>query len=155
MKLVKRYRACRRVLACSGVSYAQRYAIRWMTGSALGGLYFGGTEAGSFQAGAQVQGLTPSPVYSGTLQQQSFPTAVDGTLDVKGYFGVTLGVQLLGSDTIHVDPRAYAELQANTSATPWWTLSVGDEADAGLTVSFLGLGSRTFPRQSSPSTQRS
>jgi len=115
-----------------------------MTGSASGGLYFGGTEAGSFQAGAQVQGLTPSPVYSGTLQQQSFPTAVDGTLDVKGYFGVTLGVQLLGSDTIHVDPRAYAELQANTSATPWWTLSVGDEADAGLTVSFLGLGSKDF-----------
>ncbi len=115
-----------------------------MTGSASGGLYFGGTESGSFQAGVQVQELMPSPVYSGTLQQQSFPTAVDGNLDVKGYVGVTLGISLLGSDTVHIDPRAYAELQANTSASPWWTLSVGNEADAGLTVSFLGLGSKDY-----------
>ncbi len=112
-----------------------------MTGAASGGLYLGGAESGSFQAGAQIQGVTASPIFSGTLQQQSYPTAVDGTLDVKGYFGVTLGFTLLGSVTAHVDPRAYAELAADTSANPWWTLSLGDEADAGLTLSFLGFGS--------------
>jgi len=112
-----------------------------MTGSASGGLYLGGAESGSFQAGAQIQGVTASPIFSGTLQQQSFPTAVDGTLNVKGYFGVTLGFTLLGSVTAHVDPRAYAELTADTSANPWWTLSLGDEADAGMTLSFLGFGS--------------
>jgi uncharacterized repeat protein (TIGR03803 family) len=112
-----------------------------MTGSASGGLYLGGTESGSFQAGAQIQGVTASPIFSGTLQQQPDAIAVDGTLDVKGYFGVTLAFTLLGSVTAHVDPRAYAELTANTSATPWWTLSLGDEADAGMTLSFLGFGS--------------
>ena len=112
-----------------------------MTGSASGGLYLGGSEAGSFQAGVQIQGLTVSPIYSGTLQQQSYPTAVDGSASVKGYFGVSMGFTLLGSVTAHVDPRAYALLQANTSANPWWTLSGGDEADAGMTLSFLGFGS--------------
>ncbi len=111
-----------------------------MQGSASGGLYLGGAEAGLFQAGLQVQGVTPSPVYSGTPQQISYPTAVDGTLDVKGYFGVTLGFRLLGSITFHVDPRAYAELKADTGANPWWTLWLGEEADAGLTLSFLGFG---------------
>jgi uncharacterized repeat protein (TIGR03803 family) len=112
-----------------------------MTGAASGGLYLGGEESGSFQAGAQIQGVTASPILGGTLQQQSYPTAVDGTLDVKGYFGVTLAFQLLGSVTAHVDPRAYAELKADTAANPWWTLSLGDEADAGMTLSFLGFGS--------------
>lgn len=112
-----------------------------MTGSASGGLYLGGAETGSFQAGVQIQGVTPSPIYSGTLHQASFPTAVGGALDVKGYFGVTLGFQLLGSVTFHADPRAYAQLKADTAANPWWTLSLGDEADAGMTLSFLGFGS--------------
>ena len=118
-----------------------------MTGSADGGLYLGGAESGSFEAGLQVQGLTGSPVYSGTLQQEAFPTAVDGALDVKGYFGVTLGFQLLGSVTAHVDPRAYAELKADTGAIPWWTLSVGDEADAGMTLSLLGFGTSEHDTQ--------
>ena len=115
-----------------------------MTGSASGGLYLGGAESGTFQAGGQLKDVTISPILGGTLQQQAFPTAVDGTADVKGFFGVTLGFQLLGSVTAHVDPRMYAELSANTGTNPWWTLSVGDEALAGITASFLGIGSTEY-----------
>jgi uncharacterized repeat protein (TIGR03803 family) len=111
-----------------------------MTGSASGGLYFGGAEAGNFAAGIQVQGLTASPVFSGTLQQQSYPIGVEGTLDAKGYFEVQAGFQFFGSVTWHVDPRIYVELKADTSANPWWTLSLGDEAKAGITMTFLGFG---------------
>ncbi|WP_348263933.1 hypothetical protein P8935_05205 [Telmatobacter sp. DSM 110680] len=111
-----------------------------LTGSASGGLYLGGAEAGSFGAGIQVQNLIASPVFSGTLQQVSYPTGVEGTLDAKGYFGVQAGFQFFGSVTWHVDPRMYVELKADTSANPWWTLWLGDEAYAGITLTVLGFG---------------
>jgi uncharacterized repeat protein (TIGR03803 family) len=36
----------------------------------------------------------------------------------------------------------YAELKADTSANPWWTLKLGDEGLAGLTLSYFGFGSQ-------------
>ena len=113
-----------------------------IAGSTSGAFYAGGAETGTFQAGAQAQGTTISPVFSGALQQQPFPAALDGTLDVKPYFGITFAVQLFGSATFHVDPRMYAELKADTAANPWWTLNLGDEALAGLTLSYFGFGSQ-------------
>ena len=111
-----------------------------MTGSASGGLYFGGAESGSFQAGMKLQGVTASPIYAESLQAVAFPTAADGTLDAKGYFGFEIGLQLLGSVNFHVDPRIYADLQADTGANPWWNVSLGDEAMAGMTIGILGFG---------------
>lgn len=118
-----------------------------MQGSAAGGVYLGAEESGPVQAGASVQGAVISPVFSSTLQEQPFPTALDGAGDIKGYFGVTLGLTLLGSATAHVDPRTYAELSADTATNPWWTLSAGEEADAGLTLSFLGFDQHEYDTQ--------
>jgi uncharacterized repeat protein (TIGR03803 family) len=75
------------------------------------------------------------------------PLSLDAGVDLKGYAGVKLALVIDGVVAPNISPDVYLDFNADTSSKPWWTLTTGLEAQAGVDVTILGKSLLSYESQ--------
>jgi hypothetical protein len=78
-----------------------------------------------------------TPIGQVTFSAAANPLSLDASLDLKGYAGVQIGLEVDGIATPYFSPDAYLQFNADINSNPWWTLQAGLEGSVGLNVSIL------------------
>ena len=114
------------------------------SGDLSAGFYTGISQQAQATAGLSYANGQTTPVSQVTFTAAPDPLSLDASLDLKGYAGVQLGLELYGTATPYFSPDAYLQFNADINSNPWWTLQAGLEGSAGVDVSILDDTLATF-----------
>jgi hypothetical protein len=79
-----------------------------------------------------------------TLEFDYDPPVLLSDLSLKAYAGLEAAISVEGLAGVSFSPDVYLDLEADSSTTPWWTLTGGLEGPVSLDVTAWGLLSSSY-----------
>jgi len=120
------------------VVQAQGTPFIGFSGGGTSGFYFVTEQDAQGQAGLTYANGQVTPVSSATSTATYGANSLDGSIDVKGYAGIKIGLLLYGVLCPNVAPDAFLDWTVPTGGNPWWELTGGFEANVGVDLKIIG-----------------
>lgn len=114
-----------------------------VSGEINGSFSAGLSQNASITGGLSYSNGEVSPVLTTSNNVAPDPVGIEASLSAKAYAGVTAELTVDGVLSPSFSPDTYLQLNADTSANPWWTLSAGWEGNASVELGIFGL-EKTF-----------